>query len=286
MKELGSIFKMLRESKNLSLREASQGAVSMAQLSRFERGQSSLSIDTFFQCLSNINVLLDEFQVIYNNYTLTEDVRFDKELFEAYLNNNQLKLEKILNDLEIEKIKYPDKKSIQLNIVVVKIIINACEPSKKVPQKELNFLIDYIFSVEYWGRYELWLFINSMNAIKFDTLVTLASEMITRVQFYDELLDNRRKIYQMLLNIVTICIEKDYLSQAIKFINVLDSLKLSEADVFERIIHKFNKAYFKFKRGDKESLKLMLEYIDMLQKLECVGAAEKLYSSISDFVDM
>lgn len=286
MKELGKIFKMLRESKNLSLREAAQGAVSVAQLSRFERGQSSLSIDTFFQCLSNINVLLDEFQVIYNNYTLTEDIRFDKELFEAYLNNNQLKLEKILNDLEIEKIKHPDKKSIQLNIVVVKIIINACEPSKKVPKKELNFLIDYIFSVDYWGRYELWLFINSMNAIKFDTLVMLASEMITRVQFYDELLDNRRKIYQMLLNIVTICIERDYLSQAIKFINVLDSLKLSEIDVFERIIHKFNKAYFKFKQGDKESLNLMLEYIDILKKLECVGTAEKLYSSISNFVDM
>ncbi|HFU3977132.1 TPA: helix-turn-helix domain-containing protein, partial [Streptococcus suis] len=77
MKEFGEIFKILRESKNLSLREASEGAISMAQLSRFERGQSSISIDSFFQCLDNINVLLDEFQVIYNNYTFTDDIRFN-----------------------------------------------------------------------------------------------------------------------------------------------------------------------------------------------------------------
>ena len=70
MKDFGKIFKILRESKNFSLREASEGTISMAQLSRFERGLSSVSIDSFFQCLDNINVLLDEFQAIYNNYTL------------------------------------------------------------------------------------------------------------------------------------------------------------------------------------------------------------------------
>ncbi|MGT2751189.1 Rgg family transcriptional regulator [Streptococcus orisasini] len=286
MKEFGKIFKILRESKNLSLREASQDAISMAQLSRFERGQSSISIDSFFQCLDNINVLLDEFQSIYNDYTLTDDIRFNKELFEAYLNNDYLKLDKFLNDLEIEKIKYPDKKSLYLNSIIVKIIIYTCDQSRKVSKKDLNFLVDYLFSVEQWGRYELWLFINGASVFTINTLITLSSEMLGRVQFYDELLENRRKIYQMLLNVVTICIENDYLAHALKFMNSIDSLQLSEADVFERIVHRFNKAYYSFKRGDEASMELMLEYIEMLKKLDCLGAAEKLLSSISDFVNM
>lgn len=286
LKEFGKIFKILRESKNLSLREASQGVISMAQLSRFERGQSSISIDSFFQCLDNINVLLDEFQAIYNDYTLTEDIRFNGELFEAYLNNNYLKLDKFLNDLEIEKIKHPDKKSLYLNSIIVKIIIYNCNHNRKVSKKDLNFLVDYLFSVEQWGRYELWLFINSVSVLTIDTLVTLSSEMLSRVQFYDELIENRKKIYQMLLNVVTICIENDYLAQALKFMNSLDSLQLSEVDVFERIVHRFNKAYYSFKRGDKASMELMLEYIEILKKLDCLGTAEKLFSSIKNFVDM
>lgn len=188
MKDFGKIFKILRESKNFSLREASEGTISMAQLSRFERGLSSVSIDSFFQCLDNINVLLDEFQAIYNNYTLTDDIRFNKELFEAYLNNNYLKLDKFLNDLEMEKLKYPNKKSLYLNSVIVKIVIYTCDQSRKVPKKDVNYLVDYLFSVEQWGRYELWLFINSVNVLTIDTLVTLSSEMLSRVQFYDELL--------------------------------------------------------------------------------------------------
>lgn len=286
MKEFGKIFKILRESKNLSLREASQGVISMAQLSRFERGQSSISIDSFFQCLDNINVLLDEFQAIYNNYTLTKDIRFNKELFEAYLDNNYLKLDKILHNLEMEKVKYPDKKSLYLNSIIVKIIIYACDQSREVPKKDVSFLVDYLFSVEQWGRYELWLFINSANILTIDTLITLSSEMLSRIQYYDELLENRRKIYQMLLNVVTICIENDYLSHALKFMNILDSLQLSEVDVFERLVYHFNRAYYSFKRGDVASLDLMLEYIDILKKLDCVGTAEKLFSSISNFVNM
>lgn len=286
MKDFGKIFKILRESKNFSLREASEGTISMAQLSRFERGLSSVSIDSFFQCLDNINVLLDEFQAIYNNYTLTDDIRFNKELFEAYLNNNYLKLDKFLNDLEIEKLKYPNKKSLYLNSVIVKIVIYTCDQSRKVPKKDVNYLVDYLFSVEQWGRYELWLFINSVNVLTIDTLVTLSSEMLSRVQFYDELLENRRKVYQMLLNVVTICIESDCLAQALKFMKILDSLQLSEADIFERIILRFNKAFYSFKRGDKASMKLMLEYIDMLKRLDCIGTADKLFSSISDFVNM
>lgn len=33
-------------------------------------------------------------------------------------------------------------------------------------------------------------------------------------------------------------------------------------------------------------MKLMLEYIDMLKRLDCIGTADKLFSSISDFVNM
>ncbi|WP_153049720.1 helix-turn-helix transcriptional regulator, partial [Streptococcus suis] len=47
----GKIFKLIRESKNMSLKEVAGDFVTPAQLSRFENGKSNLSVDTFFNCL-------------------------------------------------------------------------------------------------------------------------------------------------------------------------------------------------------------------------------------------
>lgn len=48
METYGKVFKILRESKNLSLAEVAGDYVSTAQLSRFENGKSRLSVDLFF----------------------------------------------------------------------------------------------------------------------------------------------------------------------------------------------------------------------------------------------
>ena len=53
----GKIFKIIRESKNMSLKEVAGDFVTPAQLSRFENGKSNLSVDTFFNCLKNMDVL-------------------------------------------------------------------------------------------------------------------------------------------------------------------------------------------------------------------------------------
>ncbi|MCY7185295.1 helix-turn-helix domain-containing protein, partial [Streptococcus gallolyticus] len=63
MKEnLGKSFKMLRESKGLSQKEIAGDIISIAQLSRFERGISSINAETLYNCLENMNVSVEEFQ--------------------------------------------------------------------------------------------------------------------------------------------------------------------------------------------------------------------------------
>ena len=47
VKSSGKILKIIRESKNMSLKEVAAGDISVAQLSRYERGISSLTVDSF-----------------------------------------------------------------------------------------------------------------------------------------------------------------------------------------------------------------------------------------------
>ena len=64
MENIGKIFKLIRETKKMSLKEVAGNFVTPAQLSRFENGKSNLSVDTFFYCLKRMNISEGEFMDI------------------------------------------------------------------------------------------------------------------------------------------------------------------------------------------------------------------------------
>ena len=88
MSNYGKVFKMIRESKNMSLKEVAGDFVTPAQLSRFENGKSNLSVDTFFHCLENMDVLQGEFSTFYHSYYQDEDIRVSVEIRQATENHN------------------------------------------------------------------------------------------------------------------------------------------------------------------------------------------------------
>lgn len=51
MEQIGKVFRQLRESRNISLRQATGGQFSPSMLSRFETGQSELSVEKFLFAL-------------------------------------------------------------------------------------------------------------------------------------------------------------------------------------------------------------------------------------------
>ena len=73
---LGQVFKNLRTNRRISLKQISNDAVSVSQLSRFERGASDLSIGKFLIALENMNVEVSEFIDAVHNNQQTEQIRF------------------------------------------------------------------------------------------------------------------------------------------------------------------------------------------------------------------
>ena len=97
LETFGKIFKVIRESKKMSLKEVAAGDISVAQLSRFERGVNGITLDSFYCCLKNMAVSLEEFQYVYHNYIDSDDVLFSKKVADAYQENNVVKLQNILS---------------------------------------------------------------------------------------------------------------------------------------------------------------------------------------------
>ena len=61
VKNFGEIFKTFRESRGLRLKDVAKAGISTSQLSRFEKGETDLTISKFMLILDEINMPIDEF---------------------------------------------------------------------------------------------------------------------------------------------------------------------------------------------------------------------------------
>ena len=157
MEHLGQVFRFFREARHISLSEATGGEFSKSMLSRFENGQSELSAQKLFSALSAIHAETEEFTVAAG----IQDHHSHKELLsqiQDLLQDNQINL---LEELYLEKEKITRKSksaSDWVERLIVKAYLCALKESEKASPSELDFLHDYLFSVDIWGRYELNLF--------------------------------------------------------------------------------------------------------------------------------
>jgi Rgg/GadR/MutR family transcriptional activator len=279
---LGKCFKLLRESKGLSQKEIAGEVISIAQLSRFERGVSNINADTLYQCLENMNVSIAEFQCVCRNYLQNQTLLFQDEVAKAYIEKNTLTLKHYLVKCQQLEASSPHQKFYKLNTIIVKAVLQQCDKKEKVAKKDVQFLVDYLFSVEEWGRYELWLFTYSASLMTSNLVETFACEMINRTQFYQEIPENRRLVNQMLFNVINVCIERSRFSLAFKLLNYADNLKKDETDLFIRNAIKYCRGYYLFKTGNLSGLQTMEKCAEIMMFLECHSIAQQMLDRISE----
>lgn len=75
MQDYGPIFKEFRINRGFSLKQIACDDLSISQLSRFERGESNISLNKFLLALQTIQLSLDEFMNRANNYKKNWDRR-------------------------------------------------------------------------------------------------------------------------------------------------------------------------------------------------------------------
>lgn len=279
---LGKCFKLLRESKGLSQKEIAGEVISIAQLSRFERGVSNINADTLYHCLENMNVSIAEFQCVCRNYSQNQKLLFQDEVAKAYLEKNILTLKHYLVKCHQLEAAFPSQKFYKLNTIIVRALIYQCNQQEKVAKKDVQFLVDYLFSVDEWGRYELWLFTYGASLMTNSMVETFACEMISRTQFYQEIPENRHLVNQMLFNIINVCIERSHFSLAFKLLNYADNLKQNETDLFMRNAIKYCRGYYLFKTGNLSGLQVMEKCAEVMIFLECHSIAQQMLDRISD----
>ena len=185
MKKFGEIFKKFRESRGLRLKDVAKAGISTSQLSRFEKGETDLTISKFMFILDEINMPIDEFMYAVHDFHRDE------------LNELLSKVRHFVSTRDVEGMKKLLYSQMELEDRREKFHLSG---ETYYTKDDLTYLTDYLFSVEYWGYYELLIFSNTLDVLNHDVFMVLAREMFRRSDFYKEIPNNRRLISTMLLN--------------------------------------------------------------------------------------
>ena len=93
-KHYGEIIQKIRQDRNMTLKEAAGDAITPNNLSRFEKGLTSIKVDTFFEILSRFNLgEVDYAEVLHIQNDGSQRV---KQILNALSNNDRTKAMQIL----------------------------------------------------------------------------------------------------------------------------------------------------------------------------------------------
>ncbi|WP_252899577.1 Rgg/GadR/MutR family transcriptional regulator [Lactococcus fujiensis] len=201
----------VRKNKQLKLREMTGGLFTESQLSKFEKGETDITVGKFFKLLEHANIYLDEFQHVYNDYILAETMEFHQELAQAYQKRDLMTLQKWLFFWK-DKAKYePDLIGNKINEIVVSSVISAVKGSV-VFKENITFLMDYLDNVKEWGRFEIWIFGNCLRFFDEEALKYYAGYLLGRTNFYWNMHLNKQLVIGTYLNIIDAFFEKRQLN--------------------------------------------------------------------------
>ena len=126
LKKFGEIYKLFRESRKITLREIEHKGISRSQLSRFEKGETDLTITKFLLALEQINVPIEEFMFAANDFKRDHFYQLIDEVKQCFLKRNVAKLHKMLI-----KLMENDDLSIFSTIEIIFLKIKLQELSKQ-----------------------------------------------------------------------------------------------------------------------------------------------------------
>ena len=272
MKNLGKVFKELRESRKISLRKATGGRFSASLLSRFENGQSEISAQKLFAALENIHANVEELLFLARDFHHDANSEFRNQLFKA-VNPKDLTSLHTLYQREYQKIPFSkDKQEHILNAILIKSYMKAIDETITLTSEEERVLHDYLFSVEIWGLYELSFFSFCSPLLSVQLLTKYTREMLRKSDFLQGVGKNRNMMHTMLLNGFMACIEVDDFTNALYFKKQIEKNFFEENETYFRIVYLWAEGLLDSKQGRVEEGQRKME--DALRIFEMIGCSK------------
>ena len=280
---LGMVFHEFRTNRNISLKQVADENVSPSQISRFERGETDISLTKFLKMLENMHVEMNEFMAALHGYDKTETIRFMSQLIPLEYKRDKAGFQTLFQEQKGKYEKNPSVYQYRLNMILAQSFICKCDNTVPFPKEYLDEVTDYLFSVNEWKIYELILIGNLYLFIDIPLLHRMGQEIMEN---YSRNGANTQLVLITLLNIWETCLHRDELEIAAYYKDAIQPLIEDETLLYERNLYHFLSGLYHFKSGEKERGKAEMDQaIQIYEWLGCQHLARNYREDLAKFAD-
>lgn len=270
--QLGELYKELRVARGLKQKDVARKGLSIAQLSKFENGQTMLSADKLLIAIESIHMTFEEFGHKLNNYELPKDIILGKKISSLFLKQDIKELEYLLT--EVLQSEETDQYQ-RIQSFIIENAIHSLDQNYEINIEDRKVLVDYLFSIESWTWFELYVFGNTMTLISDEDLLFFGRNLSERTKEYSFLTHNLNSLKLAYVNLIGELILRKIYEQVPLLINELENL-LFPYDLLEIMLLKFLKlidGYSKSKNSKKE-IKHFIESLRVIGNSELTDILE------------
>lgn len=262
--ELGELYKELRMARGLKQKDVAKDNLSVSQLSKFENGQTMLAADKLLLAIQGIHMTFSEFGYALTQYQESDFFKTGQQLMMLQSKNDVDGLKQILDNYE-EKESYATYD--RLNKLVIKAATYTLDSTYEITSEEKEFLTSYLYAIEEWTEYELYIFGNTLFILSDEDLIFLGKAFVERDKLYRNLPAHKSRAELVLLNLTLILLEHRNFYHASYFIDNLEKM-LTYQDMFARIFLKFLKMVMDYLKDKGTSLNDVENFINLIEKLD------------------
>lgn len=278
--DLGELFRELRIARGLKLKDVASDKLSVSQLSKFENGQTMLSSDKLLVAISGIHMNFSEFGYALNNYQEPEFFKLGEKIAALHSKQDIDGLKKLL-------VTYKEYESFdvynRLNLLVIKVAIHSLDNGSLITDEDKKFLTNYLYEIEAWTEYELYIFGNTMSILSDSDLIFLGKAFEERSKLYSSLTSHKKSAEIAFLNLILILIERKEIYYVRYFISKLEEI-LNYQDMFAITCLHVLKQVSDYLNGDVKSIEKIDNDINMIEKLGNPIAASFLRINLQQFL--
>lgn len=283
LSEIGTCFRYLRKSKNMTINDTAKGILTPQFLSEFERGNSNISTTKFFALLNKINVQITEFKLHSEELTEGTQQSFLAKYAQAYDSRNIVKLNELI-DLQTQLYQMTNNERHQHNVIILKQRINNLAG---IPYdgKDTKIVFQYLINCDEWNYYEVCLFGNSVFFMGIAQVEKLSLTAYKRSLKYEELLLNSSNFALVMMNVITYFLSKNHFEPVAALFNDVDSVLEGQDYFYDKNQLNYLKGIYKIKTGAiEDGVSMCQEAIRLMSHFGASDIANILQIELDDLL--
>ncbi|KFC37437.1 MutR family transcriptional regulator [Lacticaseibacillus rhamnosus K32] len=198
---MGQRFREIRKAFKLTLKDLDSDQITYSQIAKFERGEQMITVDKLFYLLNCVGLTPNEFFYDFRDSKFPDFEQLTDKMVSYFQNNETDKIIELIHNFENTESGSTTYHS--LNSIMLRIVANELDSNIVVTDDEIQFLSDYLFSVDMWTTYDITLFSNSITFLPPELIEVLTLELLTSPNNNLEIASRKSLVRAAALNALT-----------------------------------------------------------------------------------